>query len=157
MSDRIREALERVVKESDDLAKSFGLDRIYEEPGSAIEQARAALSTPPAQAEIGEEAEAFSWAVDYGKDLLKDINRMAHTAGTNAIQRDILQRAYVEISRLRASNAGEGAAVAALKTCLCPRPANAAPGGITVEQCMARDECGCDCGAAITKATNALR
>lgn len=45
--------------------------------------------------------------------------------------------------------------LAALRTCSCPRPANAVPAGVnlTVEQCIARGECGCDCGAAIRKAT----
>lgn len=40
----------------------------------------------------------------------------------------------------------------ALRTCRCPRPSNEAPDGTTVEQCMARLECGCDCGAALALA-----
>jgi hypothetical protein len=41
----------------------------------------------------------------------------------------------------------------ALKTCTCPRPANIAPDDTTVEQCMARKECGCDLGTVVAKAT----
>lgn len=40
----------------------------------------------------------------------------------------------------------------ALRTCRCPSPANGAPDDTTVEACIARGECGCDCGAAIAKA-----
>ncbi len=42
--------------------------------------------------------------------------------------------------------------LAALLSSPCPRPANAAPDDISVEVCIARDECGCNCGAAIAKA-----
>lgn len=47
--------------------------------------------------------------------------------------------------------------LAALRTCSCPRPVNTVPAGVdlTVEQCIERGECGCDCGAAIRKATGA--
>ena len=45
----------------------------------------------------------YKFGVDYGKDLLKDINQMAHTAGVAALQRDVLQRAYREIRRLSIS------------------------------------------------------
>ena len=31
---------------------------------------------------------------------------------------------------------------------LCPRPANGAPDGLTVAECLARGECGCDEGEA---------
>jgi hypothetical protein len=42
----------------------------------------------------------FKWGMDYGKDILKDINQLAHAKGTGALHRDVLQRAYREISRL---------------------------------------------------------
>ncbi len=42
--------------------------------------------------------------------------------------------------------------LAALLASPCPRPANAAPDDISVETCITRDECGCNCGAAIAKA-----
>lgn len=42
--------------------------------------------------------------------------------------------------------------LAELRTSPCPRPSNAAPDDLTVDQCMARNECGCSCGAAIAKA-----
>lgn len=37
---------------------------------------------------------------DYGRDLLTDINQLAHAAGTNCLIRDCLQRAHKEIARL---------------------------------------------------------
>lgn len=43
----------------------------------------------------------FSWGADYGKDILVDLNQMAHASGTGPLTRDLLQRAYVEIVRLR--------------------------------------------------------
>jgi hypothetical protein len=45
----------------------------------------------------------YKWGVDYGNDLLKDINQLAHAKGTGTIYRDVLQRSYIAISRLRAS------------------------------------------------------
>jgi hypothetical protein len=44
----------------------------------------------------------YKWGMDYGKDLLKDISQLAHAAGTGALHRDMLQRAYREIKRLSA-------------------------------------------------------
>lgn len=43
--------------------------------------------------------------------------------------------------------------LAVVKISPCPRPANAAPDHLTVEQCMGHGECGCDAGAAVRKAT----
>lgn len=43
----------------------------------------------------------YSFGTDYGKDVLVDLNQLAHTAGTDAIRRDCFQRAYKEIVRLR--------------------------------------------------------
>ncbi len=48
------------------------------------------------------------------------------------------------------------ALVEVLRDCPCPRPANAAPDGLTVEQCMARLECGCDWGDALRSATETV-
>lgn len=48
---------------------------------------------------------SYLWGVDYGKDILRDLNEMAHTAGVGAIERDLLQRAFREITRLRAASA----------------------------------------------------
>lgn len=45
----------------------------------------------------------YIWGRDYGKDLLRDLNKMAHTQGVGALTRDLLQRAYSEIVRLRES------------------------------------------------------
>lgn len=47
------------------------------------------------------EPKTWCWGTDYGQDLLADINAMAHSRGTDCITRDILQRAYSEIKRLR--------------------------------------------------------
>ncbi len=47
----------------------------------------------------------YMFGLDYGKDLLKDINQLAHTAGTSALHRDLLQRAYREIKRLASTPA----------------------------------------------------
>ncbi len=44
---------------------------------------------------------SYVWGRDYGHDLLRDLNKMAHTAGVGCLQRDLLQRAYTEIVRLR--------------------------------------------------------
>lgn len=44
---------------------------------------------------------SYVWGRDYGKDLLRDLNKMAHTAGVGCLQRDLLQRAFSEIARLR--------------------------------------------------------
>lgn len=49
------------------------------------------------------ERRSYHWGVDYGKDLLRDINEMAHTAGVGAIEQDILKRAFREIKELRAT------------------------------------------------------
>jgi len=43
----------------------------------------------------------YRWGAEYGKDLLRDINALAHATGTGALTRDCLQRAYKEISRLQ--------------------------------------------------------
>lgn len=43
----------------------------------------------------------YQWGCHYGKDLLVDINQMAHSKGTDAVTRDLLQRAYSEIARQR--------------------------------------------------------
>jgi hypothetical protein len=45
--------------------------------------------------------------------------------------------------------------LSALQTSACPRPANVAPDGLTVHDCLARGECACDLGDAIAKATGA--
>lgn len=42
----------------------------------------------------------WSWGRDYGKDILADLNMMAHSRG-DALLRDLLQRSYREIIRLR--------------------------------------------------------
>lgn len=47
------------------------------------------------------EPKDWYWGRDYNKDLLADINAMAHWRGTDCLTRDILQRAYSEILRLR--------------------------------------------------------
>lgn len=47
------------------------------------------------------EPKTWYWGRDYGKDLLADLNQLAHLRGTNCLLRDGLQRAYKEISRLR--------------------------------------------------------
>ena len=47
------------------------------------------------------EPKNWCWGRDYGKDLLADINQLAHSRGTDCLMRDCLQRAYSEISRLR--------------------------------------------------------
>jgi hypothetical protein len=52
------------------------------------------------------EPKSWVWGRDYGRDLLADINQLAH-AGTDALTRDCLQRAYAEILRLRHAH-GEG-------------------------------------------------
>lgn len=44
---------------------------------------------------------SYVWGRDYGHDLLRDLNKMAHTAGVGCLQRDLLQRAFAEIARLR--------------------------------------------------------
>jgi hypothetical protein len=49
----------------------------------------------------GSQEPDFKWGVDYGKDLLADLNQLAHASGTTALLRDGLQRAYKEIARLR--------------------------------------------------------
>lgn len=43
----------------------------------------------------------YKFATDYGKDLLVDLNQLAHTSGTDCTQRDVMQRAFKEITRLR--------------------------------------------------------
>lgn len=43
------------------------------------------------------------WGRDYGKDILADLNQLAHTKGTDAIMRDALQRAHREIRKLRSN------------------------------------------------------
>jgi len=47
------------------------------------------------------EPKRWYWGRDYGKDLLEDINQLAHYRGTGCIHRDCLQRAHREIRRLR--------------------------------------------------------
>jgi hypothetical protein len=47
------------------------------------------------------ERREWRWGRDYGKDLLADINQLAHERGTDGLMRDCLQRAYTEIKRLR--------------------------------------------------------
>lgn len=47
------------------------------------------------------EQRSYHWGVDYGKDILRDLNEMAHTAGIGAIEQDILKRAFREITQLR--------------------------------------------------------
>lgn len=47
---------------------------------------------------------SYSWGTDYGKDILRDLNEMAHMAGVGAVERDLLQRAFKEIKRLRAAD-----------------------------------------------------
>lgn len=47
----------------------------------------------------------YKFGTDYGKDLLADLNALAHRSGTDAVMRDALQRAYAEIVRLRKFNA----------------------------------------------------
>lgn len=47
------------------------------------------------------EPRAWVWGRDYGKDLLADLNQLAHTRGTDCVMRDCLQRAYSELARLR--------------------------------------------------------
>lgn len=44
---------------------------------------------------------SYIWGRDYGRDILRDLNKMAHTHGVGALTRDLLQRAYSEIVRLR--------------------------------------------------------
>lgn len=44
---------------------------------------------------------SYMWGRDYGKDILRDLNEMAHTANVGCLQRDLLQRAFKEITRLR--------------------------------------------------------
>lgn len=43
----------------------------------------------------------YSWTLDYGKDLLKDINQTIHRGGTHALAQDCLKRCHREIRRLR--------------------------------------------------------
>lgn len=50
---------------------------------------------------VGVCSRPFRWGEHYGKDLLTDINQLAHAKGTGALFRDALQRAYAEIVRLR--------------------------------------------------------
>jgi hypothetical protein len=47
------------------------------------------------------EPSQWVWGRDYGKDILSDLNQFAHWRGTNAICRDVSQRAFKEISRSR--------------------------------------------------------
>lgn len=61
--------------------------------------------TPSIPEQAAEETRAFKWGKDYGKDLLTDINALAHAKGTGALFRDVLRRAHVEISRLTAAAA----------------------------------------------------
>ena len=42
----------------------------------------------------------FKWGTDYGKDLLVDLNQLAHAAGTGPLHRDAFQRAYAEVASL---------------------------------------------------------
>lgn len=65
--------------------------------------------TPPEPTEgLPEALKSFKWGEDYGKDLLIDINQLAHAAGTGALYRDVLQRAYKEIFRARAMPLQDG-------------------------------------------------
>lgn len=48
-----------------------------------------------------ESGNKWSWGRDYGKDILVDLNMLAHAKGTTALMRDGLQRAYKEIVKLR--------------------------------------------------------
>lgn len=50
---------------------------------------------------VGVCSRPFKWGTDYGKDLLADLNALAHAQGTGALFRDALTRAYSEITRLR--------------------------------------------------------
>lgn len=43
---------------------------------------------------------SWSWGRDYGNNILTDLNMMAHSRG-DALLRDLLERAYREIVRLR--------------------------------------------------------
>jgi hypothetical protein len=43
----------------------------------------------------------WRWGIDYGKDILTDLNQLAHSQGCGALYRDVMQRAYSEITRLR--------------------------------------------------------
>lgn len=51
---------------------------------------------------VGVCSQPFKWGEHYGKDILVDLNQLAHAKGTGALFRDVMQRAYSEISRLRA-------------------------------------------------------
>ena len=50
---------------------------------------------------VGVCSRPFKWGEHYGKDLLVDLNQLAHARGTGALFRDALTRAYSEIVRLR--------------------------------------------------------
>ena len=50
---------------------------------------------------IGVCSQPWRWGVDYGKDILADLNQLAHAKGCGALHRDVMQRAYAEIARLR--------------------------------------------------------
>lgn len=56
--------------------------------------------TPEPKQWQGLRAERY-WGRDYGKNLLADINQLAHSPGMDVITRDCLKRAYKEISRLQ--------------------------------------------------------
>ncbi len=102
MTDPMREALEKMVAE-------FGAYHYRNCPadtnsgpcecfaGNLLIKAKAALAAQPPANDPG-----YKWGLDYGKDLLKDINQLAHAAGTGSLHRDMLQRAYREILRLSA-------------------------------------------------------
>lgn len=67
------------------------------------EIARACL-TAAAKVRESEEAKSdqFPWATEYGKDLLTDLNRLAHARGTDSVRRDAFQRAFSAINKLEA-------------------------------------------------------
>lgn len=55
------------------------------------------------------EPRGWVWGRDYGKDILADLNALAHSKGTDILTRDALQRAYKEIDRLRKRGNGQAA------------------------------------------------
>jgi hypothetical protein len=50
---------------------------------------------------VGVCSKPWRWGEQYGKDILADLNQLAHSQGCGALYRDVMQRAYTEISRLR--------------------------------------------------------
>lgn len=50
---------------------------------------------------VGVCSRPFKWGVDYGKNILVDLNQLAHASGTGALFRDVMTRAFSEITRLR--------------------------------------------------------